>query len=245
MARPERKNVDYFPHYMNHGSKMKYLEKKYGNDGYAVWYKIMERLGSSENHFIDLKDEMQLMFLADFCNVSEEVLLEIIEVLVRVKWIHKKLWNCKVLHSVEFLQSVKDAYKRRQNECINTQEIELMYYNNQQENELMHYTNTQSKVKETKLNKTILERKADFKKSLHPFLEEFGKDILNEFFSYWSEHGERDRKMRFEKEKSFGINRRLATWLKNQKRFEKEKSSAKKEKPKMLTEQLKQDYGIE
>jgi len=90
----------------------------------------------------------------------------------------------------------------------------------------------------------INKRKSDFKKSLIPF-KDFGTETLTEFFEYWSEHGERDRKMRFEKEKSFGINRRLATWLKNKKRFEKEKSSAKKEKPKMLTEQLKQDYGIE
>lgn len=86
------------------------------------------------------------------------------------------------------------------------------------------------KLKELKnIKKTIEERKAEFKNSLHPFLDEFGSDILNEFFSYWTEHGVKDRKMRFEKEKSFGLERRLSTWLKNQKKFEKEKNSAKKE----------------
>lgn len=63
--------------------------------------------------------------------------------------------------------------------------------------------------------KNIIDRKRDFTKSLQPHLETYGKDLLNEFFEYWTEHGENDRKMRFEKQKSFGIGRRLSTWSKN------------------------------
>ena len=70
---------------------------------------------------------------------------------------------------------------------------------------------------------SIIERKADFKKSFLPFLEIYESKLLNDFFQYWTEHGEKDKKMRFEKEKSFGISRRLSTWK------EKEKSFAKKE----------------
>jgi len=40
-----------------------------------------------------------------------------------------------------------------------------------------------------------------------------------EFFEYWTEHGKDDKKMRFEKEKTFGLSRRLATWHKNQAKF--------------------------
>jgi hypothetical protein len=36
--------------------------------------------------------------------------------------------------------------------------------------------------------------------------------MLREFYDYWSEHGEKDKKMRFEKEKTFGIEQRLRTW---------------------------------
>jgi len=35
---------------------------------------------------------------------------------------------------------------------------------------------------------------------------------MTEFFEYWSEHGDNDKKMRFEKEKSFSVERRLKTW---------------------------------
>jgi hypothetical protein len=45
------------------------------------------------------------------------------------------------------------------------------------------------------------------------------KTDLIEFYEYWTEHGPKDRKMRFEKEKSFGIARRLDTWFKNKEKF--------------------------
>jgi len=38
--------------------------------------------------------------------------------------------------------------------------------------------------------------------------------MLNEFAEYWTEAGPRDKKMRFEKQTSFDINRRLKTWNK-------------------------------
>lgn len=80
---------------------------------------------------------------------------------------------------------------------------------------------------------TIEERKEEFKNSLHPFLENYDKDLLNKFYSYWTEHGERDKKMRFEKEKSFGISRRLNTWLERQKQFKKENFAPKEKRDAM------------
>ena len=70
-----------------------------------------------------------------------------------------------------------------------------------------------------KVIKTIEERKTEFKNSLTPFLEEYDSNLLNEFYSYWTEHGPKDKKMRWEKQKSFGISRRLSTWKRNQKKF--------------------------
>jgi len=67
--------------------------------------------------------------------------------------------------------------------------------------------------------KNIEERKADFEKSLLPHLEKYGKDILNAFYFYWTEHGEKDKKMRFEKQTSFSIIRRLSTWKNNEDKF--------------------------
>jgi hypothetical protein len=68
-----------------------------------------------------------------------------------------------------------------------------------------------------KQKKTIDERKTEFSTSLSAHLTEYGKDMLNEFYSYWTEHGEKDKKMRFEKQTSFDIVRRLSTWKRNNK----------------------------
>lgn len=61
----------------------------------------------------------------------------------------------------------------------------------------------------------INDRKLKFAETLKPFLETYGKDMLNDFYGYWTEHGEKDKKMRFEKERTFGLERRLTTWNNN------------------------------
>ena len=79
----------------------------------------------------------------------------------------------------------------------------------------------ESKGKETKVNKNIEERKNEFKESVLSKWNDLGgenylsEDQAGQFFRYWSEHGDNDIKMRYEKEKSFGIGRRLGTWKGN------------------------------
>jgi hypothetical protein len=73
----------------------------------------------------------------------------------------------------------------------------------------------EDKIKEDKRKERIVKCKADFKKSLSKYLDKYGRDILNEFFNYWTEHGDNDIKMRFEKEKSFAVHLRLGRWKKS------------------------------
>jgi len=77
----------------------------------------------------------------------------------------------------------------------------------------------QVKEKEKVKEYNIEERKQQFAASLKPYLETYGKKMLNDFYAYWTEHGDNDRKMRFEKEKAFGIERRLINWDKNKDKF--------------------------
>ena len=58
-------------------------------------------------------------------------------------------------------------------------------------------------------------RKQEFADLLKPFLDTYGKEMLNDFYLYWTEHGIKDKKLRFEKERTFGLERRLLTWSKN------------------------------
>ena len=58
----------------------------------------------------------------------------------------------------------------------------------------------------------IEERKSKFYASLSIYVNEYPKKMLREFYDYWTEHGDKDKKLRFEKEKTFGIEQRLRTW---------------------------------
>ena len=61
-------------------------------------------------------------------------------------------------------------------------------------------------------NINIEERKSKFYDAIAKYVDEYPKEMLRDFFNYWSEHGENDKKLRFEKEKTFGIKQRLSTW---------------------------------
>ena len=65
--------------------------------------------------------------------------------------------------------------------------------------------------------KTIADRKGAFRETLVPHLEKYGKDMLNEFFKYWTEPNRSGTAFRYESEKFWDLSKRLATWHKNQK----------------------------
>ena len=91
MARKERNDVDYFPHSVNHGKKMFYLRDKFNNDGYAVWFMLLEHLSKAQYHFLDLEDEIEIMYLSSEFKVTEELLRDIIEALVKFKEFDREL----------------------------------------------------------------------------------------------------------------------------------------------------------
>jgi hypothetical protein len=85
---------------------------------------------------------------------------------------------------------------------------------------IVKHREKQKEYKQTnKQVNNITERKQSFRQSIASFNKanpnKYPKQLYVDFESYWSEHGENDIKMRFEKQTSFSINRRLATWFKN------------------------------
>ena len=80
--------------------------------------------------------------------------------------------------------------------------------NDQQTNNKPSTTN--KNVKNIKNN--INERKEAFKIELEKFNNDYPKPMLIDFYEYWCEHSPNDKKMRFEKQTSFAISRRLKTW---------------------------------
>lgn len=66
--------------------------------------------------------------------------------------------------------------------------------------------------------------------------------VLDAFVNYWceGESNPKARKLRFEKQKTFDIKRRLATWAKNDKEFNKPKNQKKEDEQ---LKRFKERYG--
>ena len=70
------------------------------------------------------------------------------------------------------------------------------------------------KEKEIKVN-DIEDRKLKFASTLQIFLPQYGRDVLNEFYGYWTEPNKSNTKFRQELEKTWDLNRRLERWTKS------------------------------
>ena len=71
--------------------------------------------------------------------------------------------------------------------------------------------------------KTLEQRQNQFKELLNQYSETYSQELLEEFHDYWTEINLNGRKMRFEKEKTFSLGRRLKTWYKNSLKWDKPK----------------------
>ncbi len=70
------------------------------------------------------------------------------------------------------------------------------------------------------LKNSLPDRKEKFKNSLAPFLETYGKDMLNSFYAYWTEMNKSKTKMLWELKPTFEVSKRLTTWASRDKNFE-------------------------
>ena len=62
-------------------------------------------------------------------------------------------------------------------------------------------------------------RKKVFYNSLIPYVQNYGRELIREFFDYWTEPNKSQTKMRFELERTWDVSRRLSTWSSRDKQF--------------------------
>jgi hypothetical protein len=114
MARPKKVTVDYFNHDCLHGKTIEILEDEFGIEGYAAWFKLLERLGRSDHHFIDVRDELDWRYLKSQIKVTD--LEKILNTMASIKAIDPELWAERIIYSEKFVERLKDAYQYRQSE---------------------------------------------------------------------------------------------------------------------------------
>lgn len=147
MARPQKQTVEYFPHQCDHGKTMFILEQRYGNDGYAFWFKLLELLGKTDGHYLDLNDATDWEFLTSYTKVESETAESILSLLAKLAAIDLTLWQEKrVIWSQNFVDGVADVYKKRSTDVPSQPGVSGA------ETRVSGSRNPQSKVKETIVN---------------------------------------------------------------------------------------------
>lgn len=132
MARPKRQTVDFFLHYCKGGKTLYILEGKYGNDGYAFWFKLLELLGESEGHFYSCKNSVEWEFLLAKTRMRGEIASSIIDTLIDLGKVDAELWReGRIIWIENFVKYLSEVYKRRkidlpQKPTLDT-ETELMH----------------------------------------------------------------------------------------------------------------------
>lgn len=159
-GRPERNDADHFPFLCKEGKALYFIEQKYGNDGYATWIKILRQLTVTSYHYLNLSDQSELMFLAAKCRVSEELLLNIIDDLVKLGEFPVDFWSGnRILFSEKLVKSLHPLYEKRRNECLSKDNLlqhltnlGVLKLNKSNGNSISGGINTQSKVNYSKVN---------------------------------------------------------------------------------------------
>jgi hypothetical protein len=190
MARPERNNVDYFPHPVIHGRKMFYLRTKFKNDGYAIWFMLLEQLGKADFHFLDLADEVQLMFLSSEFMIPENIIIEVINILAKFDEFDQDLWKEKIVFSQKFVDSIKDAYERRNNNVVQKHDLCTTLINKGRLKttflQIKIDNKSYSKVKDTKVKDSIPPKIEDVKK----YCEERNNNVdTNKWYNHYQAKG--------------------------------------------------------
>ena len=114
MGRRQTDTTDYFPHFTKHGRTMFILESKWGNDGYAFWFKLLEILGNSEGHFFDCKIQDNWDYLLAYCRMTSPAVISIVEKLAELGNLDKELWQkTRIVWCENLVENLKPLYSNR------------------------------------------------------------------------------------------------------------------------------------
>ena len=151
LSRPIKKGVDYFPHACTHGQTMFILEQRWGNDGYAFWFKLLEMLGTTEGHFLDIRNPATRAFLAAKTRLTEDKCYEILDLLSDLDAIDQELWKeHQVVWCQNFVDHLDRVYAKRKTE---TPTKPSFRDGKQSSTDISVTESTQSKVNKIKVNK--------------------------------------------------------------------------------------------
>jgi hypothetical protein len=168
----------------SHGSTLFILEERWGNDGYAFWFKLLETLGAKEGLHVDMSRPKHWRFFLAKTRTDAVTATEILDTLAELGAIDPELWDLKVVFSQKFVDGVADAFRKRKGLLPSkTTLLESFRRGNPPSSEVMggNQAEETGKGKETKGNETKGKKKDpdnSGEKSAPPWREEFAPEVV-------------------------------------------------------------------
>lgn len=114
MGRRQKQTAEYFPHFVAESRTKYILESRWGNDGYAFWFKLLELLCRSDGHYYDCSQPSDKLYLTAWTKVNEETADAILELLASMKNIDPDLWKeARVIWCQSLVDNLAGLYSKR------------------------------------------------------------------------------------------------------------------------------------
>lgn len=176
MARPKKLNADYFSHDkdMRNNLKIKAIIRKFNLEGYAVWVMFLETLTNAENFKLEWNELSIELIAADF-GIDTERLQEITEYCIVLKLLEIEEGK---IYSQSLIDRFEGLLSKRNRDRDGKREIKELSPSKTILKAVIPNESTQSKVEESKVNKT---------KVNNILLEKEAKQIFEEWIEYRKE----------------------------------------------------------
>ena len=221
MARPMRRDADYFPFICKEGKTFSILRNRFPLEGIGFFTELCIILTTTPDHHIQLKTDLDFEYLCSKMKCEKSKATDIIDTLVMTGKIHKELWeSANVIVIPDLLESLKDAYLKRETDIITINQIVSSYINSVFDTGNPCLSSNQS-LKDSKGNKS----KPDNNRFIIPTVEQI-KEYCTErnnkidaeyFFNYYQSKGWMIGKNKMKDWQSAVI-----TWEKREKEFTKD-----------------------
>lgn len=134
-------------------------------------------------------------------------------------------------------------------EEIDPQKISSIFFSGRKEESAVFVSEPDGSSTKQKVEKSIEQKRRllevhrrEFYDSLIPYVQEYGKEMVRDFFDYWSEPNKGRTQMRYEMQPTWSLAMRLATWNKRKKNYvRKSATDEKREANAAVIERLRED----
>lgn len=119
---PRKARLEFFPHILKDSTTIRALEMLYGNDGYAVWFKLLEILGASDDYKYVAKTKAECDYLLEKFKIDNKKMKDIINTLCELNAIDKEMWKNQRTFHVPNLNANIQKMKRKVSTSTNLAE---------------------------------------------------------------------------------------------------------------------------